>query len=643
MKKIIEISIDNYKGYVQMETFKLPNGENLLIYGENGSGKSSLFHALKHFLHSSREQTIPFDMNVFSGKAHGKIELTFSDYDLATHKIVTGSESAYTARETPANSTNAQPFIQLGHRLSGFLDYSQLLKIYLNKEPRPNLFELINDLIGDFVPTAYGFSESMRDIFDIIHRNIHKSYHRKDKSYKEGINKFGILQIAYTHIINDLNKEFSKLMTDYFPNLNLGLQLGEVNISLHRKPRIREEKINGAIYLNVTHHGVVLNNYNARLNEARLSAIAICLYLASLKLRNKNAEIKLLYLDDVFIGLDSANRRPILNIIDKEFPDYQIFISTYDKNWFSLAKEVLNNSGCWKFIELYEGVIEVGTNKIVRPIIVEGRSYIDKAKTYMFDQLNPDYPAAANYMRKAFEELLSKKIYPSAIKDNNLEDTPGYKIPVLINRSKVFLKHLRNEPSAHIITKLLDKLITYLRPMLHPLSHYVPGVPVYKNELIEALNIYDQLLCAIETASYPSKLKPILSRDSIFKFEISGANWKQIYTLHADYDMFSYVDGNGNRTLSSCPMRTIEIEEIDTNSGKVSKFRISKNSKMGSTFAYENIDDCVSKITAHLKTPKENKADCVVLPDITNMFFLPKDNLSPISEKFYTEPLTKRL
>ena len=107
--------------------------------------------------------------------------------------------------------------------------------------------------------------------------------------------------------------------------------------------------------------------------------------------------------------------------------------------------------------------------------------------------------------------------------------------------------------------------------------------------------------------------------------------------------MFSYVDGNGNRTLSSCPMRTIEIEEIDTNSGKVSKFRISKNSKMGSTFAYENIDDCVSKITAHLKTPKENKADCVVLPDITNMFFLPKDNLSPISEKFYTEPLTKRL
>ena len=166
-----------------------------------------------------------------------------------------------------------------------------------------------------------------------------------------------------------------------------------------------------------------------------------------------------IYLDDVFIGLDSANRRPILNIIDKEFPDYQIFISTYDKSWFSLAKEVLNNSGCWKFIELYEGVIEVGSNKIVRPIIVEGRSYIDKAKTYMFDQLNPDYPAAANYMRKAFEELLSKKIYPSAIKDNNLEDTPGYKIPVLINRSKVFLKHLRNEPSAHIITKLLDKLI----------------------------------------------------------------------------------------------------------------------------------------------------------------------------------------
>ena len=31
---------DNYE-------FTLPNGENLLLYGENGSGKTSLYHALR--------------------------------------------------------------------------------------------------------------------------------------------------------------------------------------------------------------------------------------------------------------------------------------------------------------------------------------------------------------------------------------------------------------------------------------------------------------------------------------------------------------------------------------------------------------------------------------------------------------------
>lgn len=47
MRRITKISIDNYRAYIEPLDLELPAGENLLVYGENGSGKSSLFKALQ--------------------------------------------------------------------------------------------------------------------------------------------------------------------------------------------------------------------------------------------------------------------------------------------------------------------------------------------------------------------------------------------------------------------------------------------------------------------------------------------------------------------------------------------------------------------------------------------------------------------
>ena len=45
MKGIEKISIQNFKAFRDEETFNL-KGKNLLVYGQNGSGKSSLYFAL---------------------------------------------------------------------------------------------------------------------------------------------------------------------------------------------------------------------------------------------------------------------------------------------------------------------------------------------------------------------------------------------------------------------------------------------------------------------------------------------------------------------------------------------------------------------------------------------------------------------
>ena len=46
--KITKIEIKHFRGFPgpAVYTFDLPGGKNLLLYGENGSGKSSLYHAL---------------------------------------------------------------------------------------------------------------------------------------------------------------------------------------------------------------------------------------------------------------------------------------------------------------------------------------------------------------------------------------------------------------------------------------------------------------------------------------------------------------------------------------------------------------------------------------------------------------------
>ena len=49
MFKIENIKIDNYRSYYKQYLIPVKNGNNLLIYGENGSGKSSLYEGLKNF------------------------------------------------------------------------------------------------------------------------------------------------------------------------------------------------------------------------------------------------------------------------------------------------------------------------------------------------------------------------------------------------------------------------------------------------------------------------------------------------------------------------------------------------------------------------------------------------------------------
>jgi predicted ATPase len=48
--RLTGIEIINYFAFRGTFRLNLPKGENLLVYGENGAGKSSLFHTLRVFM-----------------------------------------------------------------------------------------------------------------------------------------------------------------------------------------------------------------------------------------------------------------------------------------------------------------------------------------------------------------------------------------------------------------------------------------------------------------------------------------------------------------------------------------------------------------------------------------------------------------
>ena len=111
---------------------------------------------------------------------------------------------------------------------------------------------------------------------------------------------------------------------------------------------------------------------------------------------------KVLFLDDIFIGLDIANRLPLLEILDSEFPDYQIFITTYDKPWFEYARSFLEGKAGWKTMEFYA---QLSNNGMELPVILDNRNLIAKAEKHL---QQCDYKAAAIYTRSAFEQIIRK-------------------------------------------------------------------------------------------------------------------------------------------------------------------------------------------------------------------------------------------
>lgn len=472
--KIKKVEIKDYKAFYGKNEFNV-DGKNLFIYGENGSGKSSFYYALKDFFQSSTE-TLSYDEteNIFLTKAQkgkGYIEVTFNP-----DKDGTVIDKIYTVKKSSKNTYVAgDTSIRDAIKLKSFLTYKHLLGIhYIKKDNEIDLFDLlVKGVLKHFKSVAITGAKELGELWEEVETAIAKAtsqaYNITQK--KNEVNRtISSFNTAFRKLFDKTSIEnilrYAQPILDKFGH-NIELDL----LYTQARPNAMYTSIErNNVRVKIKYLGRDIDKPHIFLNEARLSAIAISIYLGMIKRHVQGLPCKVLFIDDIFIGLDIGNRLPLLKILDVDFSDYQVFITTYDKPWYEFVKSTyLDGNNAWKSIEFYARRTRKGFDI---PIVRENNSishvqnYIDKAEEY-FNQ--GDNKAAGVYLRSAFEFILKRFCF-------------GKKVPVpfYIDSSKMktdeFWSSVKLYKTSHRACGLTQATTTqidhYTNLVLNPLSHH---------------------------------------------------------------------------------------------------------------------------------------------------------------------------
>ena len=480
--KITNVEIKNFRAFPKSYQINLHNaGKNLLVYGENGSGKSSLYLALKYFFESgvdedNKNTAFENHQNIFT-EDPGYVKLRFRSEQPRKQRTYEWPESI--------KETNNDLIVEIS-KASGFLDYKDLLGVhYLQPDGESvNVFNLlVGTLLADTINpvTDRTLAEAWDDIQEPYPRRSAKHQIASLKQRVEVFNDELVNRLA------DLRPKVREILGKFRYNVDLNLDFKGVTYDQKNKTLENQQ-----ILLNVKFFDKDISERYLLLNEAKLSAIAIAIYLSSiLLLPDPKSGLRILALDDILIGLDMSNRLPVLDILlDKEyFLNYQIFLTTYDKAWYEIVKQRTSHIGKWKAVEFYFSE----TDEYEMPVYKEDAPYLKKAKEY-FDA--SDYKACAVYLRTAFEAIIKRFCDKRNLRVRYCENPKQLTSKDFWDPIKT---GIRRNGTSFLQATLIREIELYRSIILNPLNHAaIANIP--RREIEEAINAVEELETALAKA-----------------------------------------------------------------------------------------------------------------------------------------------
>jgi AAA15 family ATPase/GTPase len=526
MKKIDKIRIKNFKAFPELQEFDL-KGKNLLVYGNNGSGKSSLYWALYTLLQSSEktvervddyfsiyneanENTFQSLRNIFSTEADSFLEI-----ELQGEVLIRISHGNITDVQTAS--------VKEANKASDFINYKLLHNFYNSTHKQQlNLWKVFE---RDIFPYLSDSSKTFSDWLEDIKTNV--QYDGRTRGYSALLSKIVSFNTKVEELLVKITLQANKVLKEKFDIHDIMIKL-EYAEKLVWSKDFNEPCIK--MFIEVERDGTFVPNHRPQsfLNEAALTRIAISVRLGALLTRLASSDWKILVLDDMLVSLDMSNRMVVSKIIleDSDLQDFQKIILTHDKGFFDILKSKTDSSE-WVYLEFYKDEKRIDSRLQVKI----NKTELEKAKEFLIEN---EFDACANYLRKEaeiilkrylnkelnnqfetlsnligqsknkieserlarFNKLFQRRTLPleklKADLDTDATLTPDIKGQLQTVRSHLVNFLIQQSEQETKVSKLLDELNTIKNRILNPGSHRTP-TPYYEQELKDAIQVVEQL------------------------------------------------------------------------------------------------------------------------------------------------------
>lgn len=544
MAGIKEIEIEGFKAFPNK--FSLELDKNLLMYGENGSGKSSIYYALhallqsvykpdkgaKYFRYEDSEENLINIYKLDDVKNNGfkpHIKITLDN----EHQWELSRDGLSSTPDTVDDSE-----LRLLNKTSAFINYSYISRFRSARNSETidlwNVF--IKDILPFYVPT--GTDMTLADAYYNLVENPYPYRVRRDiDGFNDNLSKF----------INEINRNASDIYNKYFKDedeVDTLIQVkyarddDEIENPHHEEFQLSFKKPTAKsayawrypkIGLHIEVDNVIIQKPQSFFNEARLTAIALAIRFACLQ-GEKIQEGNFLALDDMLISLDMSNRMKVIDYLLSECNQYKIYLFTHDRAfnnfiWNKISKKGYKNQWLHKRIYMHHSA----------PMLIdEDDDCISKAKRFYEIQ---DYESSAIYLRKSLEETIGN-LLPYELKTR----ADGSFATLEALWQKLIKYYSDNGKSIDKNTqKVFDdsKLL-----ILNPAAHFQRlSNPIHKKELEMTFDLHTQL-------SHIERIENMLciEKGKIFNFTHPTKPYKCDFSIDRNF-----ILEQGDRLISVMP------------------------------------------------------------------------------------------
>ena len=545
MPAINRIHICGFKAFPNDFELQL-EGKNLLMYGENGSGKSSIYYALhcmfqaplkpdagKKYFDPASEQHLK---NLNNLDADSKIWIDFD----GRHPFI------YNIDKEGYQFTLLGGKHPLPAQINGCFVNHQFLFHFFNfrNSQRINLFPVfIKDILPfckddntglhigemydeitasiikkgrhihpDYISNIEYFNKAVKKVVEDI--NIYAS-DRYNESFKDEDDNELVIRLRYDSNFDKPEDDTNEYWLKYDNIIELVKEKGEIKERKSSYKKLNEPFIGLEISEKMPDGNLrKIVKPHTYFNEAKLTAIALSVRFALLNIE-KPADGRFLALDDMLISLDMSNRAKVVDFLLKISDKYKIYLFTHDKMFFEYFKhKTKKNQDAWVYKEIYMDYDKT-------PYIRNSEDYLGQAEHYIKQH---EYEIAGNFLRKE-AEAFCKNFLPK--KKQLTGDFAHLDLNGLIMNCKDYAAE-----SGVIDISIFNELDEHRKFILNPSSHDSYDVAKYGHEVKRCLQTLRKLREII--------IKPFLKFGSQVEFTLKTpepriSEYKFILTLCDDF------------------------------------------------------------------------------------------------------------